>query len=218
MKFDDFTIKVLRNFSSINPSIQFLEGNVLRTISPNKTVMAKAILENNVESTFAIYDLNRFLGVLSLFDNPNIELGESKLTIKQAGKKVDYTYADPSIIILPPRKDIVLDETDLITFQMTETQFSEIMKALGVLSFPEIVIMGEDGKIILRATDTKNPSSDKYDIEVGETDKTFKAVFKSENLKLMSDTYTVSISPKMISNFVGKSVEYWVAVESNSEF
>jgi hypothetical protein len=218
MKFDDFTIKVLRNFSSINPSIQFLAGNVLRTISPNKTVMAKATLENNVESTFAIYDLNRFLGVLSLFDNPNIELGESKLTIKQAGKKVDYTYADPSIIILPPRKDIILDETDLIKFQMTEKQFSEIMKALGVLSFPEIVILGENGKIILRATDTKNPSSDKYDIEVGETDKTFKAVFKSENLKLMSDTYTVSISPKMISNFIGKGVEYWVAVESNSKF
>jgi hypothetical protein len=83
---------------------------------------------------------------------------------------------------------------------------------------PELAIIGEDGHILLRALDTKNPSSDKYDIIVGETDKEFVAVFKTDNLKLLSDNYKVSIDWKSVANFKSDDVEYWVSIESNSSF
>ena len=92
------------------------------------------------------------------------------------------------------------------------------MKALGVMSFPDLCVVGEDGSIYLRATDTKNPSSDKYDIEVGQTDRTFTAVFKTENVKILPTSYTVSLSSKGISHFVSDDVEYWISLEANSEF
>jgi hypothetical protein len=40
----------------------------------------------------------------------------------------------------------------------------------------------------------KTPSSNDYSIEVGATDKTFKAYFKTENLKMIVDDYDVAIS------------------------
>ena len=44
MKFSTDTLSVLKNFSTINPSIVFKPGSVVRTISPQKTVMAAATI------------------------------------------------------------------------------------------------------------------------------------------------------------------------------
>jgi hypothetical protein len=217
MKLNTRTIQVLKNFASINPSIQFSEGTNLKTISPNKTMMAKAKLEDIIPSTFAIYDLSRFLGVVSLFEDPEYQIEERMVNIASPGRKVSYTFADPSTIITPPDREIVLEEPDVV-FELKQENFAEIMKELGVMSFPDLVVVGEDGKVILRATDTKNPSSDKYDIEVGSTDRTFTAVFKTENVKILPTSYTVSLSSKGISHFVSDDVEYWISLEANSDF
>ena len=217
MKLNTRTIQVLKNFASINPSIRFSEGTNLKTISPNKTMMAKAKLEDVIPSTFAIYDLSRFLGVVSLFEDPEYQIEERMVNIASPGRKVSYTFADPSTIITPPDREIVLEDPDVV-FELKQENFAEIMKALGVMSFPDLVVVGEDGKVILRATDTKNPSSDKYDIEVGTTDRTFTAVFKTENVKILPSSYTVSLSSKGISHFVSDDVEYWISLEANSTF
>ena len=42
MRVSTNTLNVLKNFAKINPSIVIAEGNVLKTISPSKTIMAKA--------------------------------------------------------------------------------------------------------------------------------------------------------------------------------
>jgi len=217
MKLNTRTIQVLKNFASINPSIQFSEGTNLKTISPNKTMMAKAKLEDIIPSTFAIYDLSRFLGVVSLFEDPEFQIDERMVNIASPGRKVSYTFADPSTIITPPDREIVLEDPDVV-FELKQENFAEIMKALGVMSFPDLVVVGEDSKVVLRATDTKNPSSDKYDIEVGTTDRTFTAVFKTENVKILPSSYTVSLSSKGISHFVSDDVEYWISLEANSTF
>jgi hypothetical protein len=218
MKLSEKTIKTLTDFSRINPSIQFTEGNVLRTVSRSKTILARAELEHDIEGNFAIYDLPRFLGVLTLFDNPTIEEEGGVLTITDGERVVRYVCADPSTIIVPPKKDIELANAD-ITFDVTSTQIDRIMKALSVMNLPELLIVGENGKIKLRAADTKNPTSDKYDLDVGDTDKTFSVVFRTENLKIVSGDYTITVSSAGISHFESSNgVQYWIAVESNSKF
>lgn len=217
MKLNQRTLQILKNFASINPSIRFDEGNILKTISPVKSMMAKATLEDNIPSTFAIYDLSRFLGVVSLFESPEFELEDRQVNIKSPGRKVSYTYADPSTIITPPSKEIDIGISS-VEFELKHENFVEVMKALGVMSFPDLVIAGEDGNVILRATDTKNASADKYDIVVGDTDLEFLAVFKTENMKIIPDNYQVEISSKGISHFKSSDVEYWISIESNSKF
>lgn len=217
MNLSNETLAVLKSFSAINPSIQFREGNVLKTISPTKTVLAKAKLNETIDSTFAIYDLSRFLGVVSLFENPRYTVNERSISIESDGRKVDYTFCDPSTIMVPPDKELNIGDAD-IKFDMKRDHFGEVMKALGVMSLPDLVVVGDGSKIYLRATDTKNPSSDRYDIEVGATDKTFNVIFRTENVKLMPADYTVSISSKGISHFESKTLDYWIAIESTSTF
>ena len=217
MKFNQNTMQILRNFSSINKSIQFTEGNVLRTMHSNRTVLAKAVLEDTVDSDFAIYELSRLLGVVSMFEDPEFVAHENYLEIKANGRSVKYGFADPSTLNLPPNKDIAIDSYD-VEFDLTHDDFSEVLKAVGVMGFGEVVVAGEDGKIVLRGTDVKNVGSDKYDVIVGETDKEFNAVFRVDNLRLMPLDYHVGISSRGLSHFKGDNLEYWVSIESNSNF
>jgi len=217
MNLNNETLATLKSFSAINPSIQFQSGNELKTISPTKTVLAKAKLTESIDSTFAIYDLSRFLGVVSLFEDPTYTVNENTVTIQSSGRKVDYTFCDPSTIMIPPDKELNIGDAD-VEFKMSKEHFSEVMKALGVMSLPDFVVVGDGSKIYLRATDTKNPSTDQFNIEVGTTDKTFNVVFRTENMKLMPRDYQVSISSKGISHFSAEDVEYWIAIESSSTF
>ena len=90
MKLSAKTIQILKNFSSINPSIMFNTGNVLSTISPIKTVMARAQIDETIEKDFGIFDLNRFLGVLSLFDDPELLLCDNYVKVTDGRKSVNF--------------------------------------------------------------------------------------------------------------------------------
>lgn len=217
MNLGNETLAILKSFSAINPSIQFREGSELKTISPTKTVLAKARLKDTIESTFSIYDLSRFLGVVSLFENPRYTVNENTLTIESSGRKVNYTFCDPSTIMIAPDKELNIGDV-AVSFKMAKDHFGEVMKALGVMTLPDFVVVGNGSKIYLRATDTKNPSADQFNIEVGTTDKTFNVIFRTDNMKLMPRDYDVSISSKGISHFKAEDVEYWIAVESTSTF
>jgi hypothetical protein len=45
MNFNNHTISILTNFCMINPSVLFRPGNTIKTISPQKTMVAKAQLD-----------------------------------------------------------------------------------------------------------------------------------------------------------------------------
>ena len=73
MKLDNKTLQILKNFSLINSSMRFKEGNTLTVVSSNKNILARANIAEGFPRQFAISDLPRLLGVLSLFDTPEIE-------------------------------------------------------------------------------------------------------------------------------------------------
>ena len=54
MKLSDKTLSVLKNFSSINQSILFKEGNKLRTISVMKNILAEATINEEFSRDFGI--------------------------------------------------------------------------------------------------------------------------------------------------------------------
>jgi len=70
-------------------------------------------------------------------------------------------------------------------------------------------------------SDTGNVSSDNFSTGVGPTDKTFRMIFKTENLnKIMEGEYDVALSSKRISRFLRTTdtLKYWIALEQNSTF
>ena len=110
MKLSPETIAILKNYSTINPSVLFKPGNVLSTMSMQKSIFAKTTIKEVVERQFGIYELNKFLGVLSMFREPELRFFDSFLEVFSGKQRVRYTYADPSLIITPPDKELVVPD------------------------------------------------------------------------------------------------------------
>lgn len=217
MKFSARTAQVLRNFSTINQSIIFKPGNQIKTISLSKTIMARARIDSDIEKTFAIYDLPQFLSAVSLFEDPELELGDRSVNIGSGRERIRYTFSEPSLILAPPEKEIQLP-TPEVEFTLRNDVLTRVQKALGIIGAPEIAVTGDGEKIYVEALNTKNSSESTYKVEVGETDKTFRLIFLAENIKLLPGDYEVAISSKGLSHFKGEDIEYWVAVEQHSTY
>ena len=215
LKLSPRTIQILKNFSSINPSVYFKQGNKITTISPSKTILAKAEIAENCESDFAIYNLSRFLGVLTLFNDPELEINEKYVTIMDNKKKLNYMFADPSNIITAPEKEIEMPNPE-ISFSLPNDDLQTIMKALSVLQLPEIAFVGQEGKTTIQAIDSKGLIGDNCSVELGNSGADFKMIFKAENIKIIPGDYEVQISSKKISKFTGSDIIYYIAVVSNS--
>ena len=216
MKLSEQTVALLKNFSGINQNIQFKAGSKISTISAQKNILVSAEINESFPSDFAIYDLNKMLGVMSLFKDPDLDIGEKTMKI---GGKVDYMFADSSMIVTPPEKELVFPEPE-VKFTMTNVDFSQTIKAAAMLGLPHICVSGDGSTIRLEATDVNNSSSDEFKTEVGNTAETFRMVFKIENLKLFTGDYDVEITSKGISKFTHTStnLQYFIATESDSTF
>jgi len=215
MKFTAKTIQVLKNFASINSCIHFKKGNILKTVNQPYTIVGMAKLDQEIEQDFAIFDLNRFLGALSLFNNPDIKLHERYMTITDGSKELNYVFADPATILKP--KDGLALPNVATTVKISASTLADILKALSVMGLPELALVGDGESISVQAINSEDPTSDVFKItNLGNTDKVFKAIYKVENLKILPGEYTVDIASKGISLFKGENIEYFVAIEKNS--
>ncbi|WLW37577.1 sliding clamp DNA polymerase accessory protein [Synechococcus phage S-8S53] len=219
MKLSNNTTNILKNFSQINQSILIKQGNKLKTISVMKNILAEAEIEEDFEADFAIYDLNQFLSGLSLYDSPDLEFGDSYLTIRDGRRRAKYFFADPSVIVSPPEKEISLPSKD-VCFTVATQQLDKLLKAAAIYQVPDLSAIGRNGKIELVVRDKKNDTSHEFSEEVGETDQDFSFNFKVENIKIIPGTYDVVISSKLLSEFTNKNTDlkYYIALEPDSTF
>lgn len=219
MKISEKTLDVLKNFATINTGLVFKTGNVLRTISKEKNVLARAEVEENFEQDFAIYDLNRFLSVLNSIGSAEIELDKDakRMRFLDNGKEVaDCGLTDSSMVVSPPDKDLSIKNPE-VCFTLSKEVFQKVLRMAGVMGLPNITVRGDRKTIYLEAIDVKNPDSDRFFVEVGETSAEFQSVFVTENFKMLPGSYEVEISSKGIALFKG-GVDYWIATEAGSTY
>jgi len=215
MKLSNETIGVLKNFASINPGVVLREGNTIRTISPQKTVMASATVAETFEKEAGIFDISRFLATLSLFDQPDIIFGADRFTVSGGRRKLNYTYTPENMIVTPPDKDITVPSPEA-TFSVDWKDIESVIRAAGVLQLPEVAFISDGTDVIFSAVDSKNPTADNYSVTVAEgaNAPTFRIVIKTENLKLMPINYEIALSSKGMAHFKSDTIQYWVAVEA----
>ena len=219
MKLSSNTTNILKNFSQINQSILIKQGNKLKTISVMKNILAEAEIEEEFEKDFAIYDLNQFLSGLSLYDSPDLDFGESYLTIRDGRRRAKYFFADPDVIVSPPEKEISLPTRD-VCFTVATQQLDKLLKAAAIYQVPDLSAVGRDGKVELVVRDKKNDTSHEFSEEVGETEDEFMFNFKVENIKIIPGTYDVVISSKLLAEFTNKNtnLKYYIALEPDSTY
>ena len=92
MKLNQKTVSLLKNFATINPSIVFEEGSRIRTISEIKNVLAEANILESIPKTFGIHELNQFLGVISMFDEPVLDIQDKYVNVSGEGSKQRFKF------------------------------------------------------------------------------------------------------------------------------
>ena len=223
MKLSSHTTSVLKNFATINQNLVIKEGNTIATMSAMKNIVAKAEVEESFPQEVAIYDLNEFLGALSLFTSPVLDFSESYVMITEENKpstKMKYFYSDPSVVTTPSK--MITMPSEEIKFTMDKEDLSKLKRAAGAIGAPDMVLerVGDGSSITVK--DKKNDTANNYSLDVdveGQGDYNF--YFKVENLKLMPLTYDVNVSSKNISHFksqTSNAVEYWIALEPESSY
>jgi hypothetical protein len=222
MKLSDNTIAVLKNFSTVNQSLQFKNGKVLRTISPLKTIFVEATVEEEFDSTFCLFDLNKLLAKISLYKEAELGFDADRLMIATPDKKKsDYIkYCSEKVIVTPPEKQITLDNPDC-EFSLSKEDLEWMRRSAGISGSPNFVFESDGTTITFMATDLKDDSSDQSRIEIGTSDKKFRVAMKVENFKMMDGSYDVAVSKKGLSRFKNKDVDitYFIAIEAaNSKF
>jgi hypothetical protein len=222
MKLSDNTISVLKNFSTINQSIQVKNGNVLKTISPLKTIFVEATVTENFSKTFALFDLNKLLAKISLYKEAELDFDQDRLVIATGDKKKsDYIkYCSEKVIVTPPDKQITLAEADC-EFSLSQEDLEWMRRSAGISGSPNFVFESDGEVIRFIATDLKDDSSDQSKIEIGTSDKKFRVAMKVENFKMMDGSYDVAVSKKGLARFKNKNVDitYFIAIEAaNSSF
>lgn len=218
MKLSKETVNLFKNFAGINSNILLKAGNEISTISAQKNVMSDTTVTEQFPIDFGIYDLNEFLGAMSLFDDPELEFSDKFVTIKEAGNSIKYFAADSSVLTVPTKK-ITFPEAE-IEFTLTATMLNMIHRTASVLRATDLQIIGDGSQITLQVGDKKNVTGNSYSAQAGSTNKTFQANLKVENLKMLPGDYIVSISSKKISRFKATTTDlvYYVAVEADSTF
>lgn len=221
MKLSTDTIKILRNFSDINNTIFIRKGNNIITVDPQKRIVADASIAESLPRDCALYDLNRFLGVTSLFDSPDLDFNSDKVVVKCDNRSIDFIYADPSVVqdAGPTRKKIpsVFDEKSIVQkFTLTEDDLKSLRQAASLLGLTHVSFVSDDAGLKVVAQDISNDSLGKVTLKVaGESSSKSTCNMLFENLKVLPDTYTVEVSPT-VAHFVGSNtgVQYWIVMEA----
>ena len=221
MQLSPRTLQILKNFATINQSLCVSPGKVLSTLAPLRTTFALANVEETFERAFAIYDLPRFLGVMTLLNNPDLSFHDTYIQLKDGRQKINFTYADPELLVRPPEGKTIKTTNIISTVTIPPDMLSSLIKAVGTMQFPNIVVESDGDKISIVGKNIANPSTDRYDVLVSE-DKTqpFEAVLLASDLKLLAGGYTLDVSSKGRAHFktAEGDVEYWIPFQSSSKF
>jgi len=220
MKISNETIEILKNFTTINQTFLFRPGNIIRTMHPGKHTFADAKVKEEFPIECAIYEMPKFLSVLSIFDSPTIDFHESYAEIsseKDSRFSVRYFYAAMNIIkeIIPPNKSLKF-EKEFETFDITETDMQRITKSASFLQLPHLTFTNSS----IEVGNTKSKSSNTLSIKKDNVvDDEYEVTVKNENLKLIGGGYSVtvgSIKGKALVRFAHSTgkVNYWVAAET----
>lgn len=226
MKLSEYTLSILRNFASINANLVFEEGRTLKTISEQKNIIGKATVDVDIPNRFGIYDMGEFLGVLSMFENPILDLSDdlkyTKVRDDNSKQYVKYYFSDPDNLT-HLSKEVKLPEMHL-KFRMTTDLFKSIKRATSTLNVNDVVFTKIDGEYVVQVYDTKVSSSNCYTIDIPNAEcqyDDFQFIYNIDNLKiLMEGEYDVEVSSRLISKFnsTNSDLEYIIALEKNSSF
>jgi hypothetical protein len=215
MRLSKETYNILKNFAAINSNILIQPGNVLKTVSAGKNIYVEAKVTEDFDIDVPIWDLNKFLGIVSMFNNPDLEFHDTHVVITNGRSSVTYYYSEPSLLTVPTR-EIKMPAT-VTRFDLDEKDLNEILKASSVLQVSDLRMVGADGKFTISVDDSGQSTSNSFEIVIDEnyTGKDFEGTVNVSEMKFIPGSYSVELTDTIISKFSHKSLDlsYYIAIK-----
>jgi hypothetical protein len=210
------TLEVLKNFATINSNFYYSGEGKIKTISPMKNILADSVIEEDLPE-FGIYDLSEFLSVLSLYRSPCLDFSEDYIDIsweEKANTAVRFHFAAKNILTV---SDKTIDIEDFfVSIKLPKDLLSDTVKSAAVLQLSDIVLKSDGITTTFGVIDKKDGNKNSHLTVIDNVDSTteYEFYFKYENLKMIPNDYTLSISKEGIAKFESEDVTYWVATEN----
>ena len=144
------TIKLLKNFSSINQSMAFKKGNVIKTIAPSGYMIAEATIPEEFPQDFSIYELAKFLNVFSFPTMQDAELhfsDDEKVSIISGPTRLNYRFTNTDFVKHPDKKIVIRDPD--VSFEIKESLLDSFLKVCDAFKHTMVVIRVNDGKVTM---------------------------------------------------------------------
>lgn len=221
------TYQILVNFSTINSSIVFKKGNLIRTIANAENILGEYVSEEYIPQDFAIYDLSEFISAIGICarDNslPTLHFdNDDYVTIKGGNLSIRYYFSDPQITLkVAPEKEVKFPGSN-ISFTINQSDLKNLRDALAKFNLPEVLFRSRDGKVTVHGVDTENATSNTFwmDFPSGQSTGDFDLTLNTENLRVARNyDYNVKVSEHLLSEWavVGPTkdlqLKYYIALE-----
>jgi hypothetical protein len=214
MRLSKETLSILKNFASINSNILIKPGNILRTMSQGGNILAEAKIEEEFDTTVPIWDLNQFLGVVSMFANPDLEFGDKYVDISNGRSSVRYFYSSASLLTVPTKE--IKMPSPISSFNLDENDLNEMLKASSILHVSNLKIVGENGSLIMVVDDPKNTTSNSFSVLIDEnyTGPDYSGYVNISEIKFYPGSYKVDLTKTIITKFNHESGNlcYYIAI------
>lgn len=215
MRLSKETFNILKNFSAINSNILIKPGNRIKTVSTGKNIFAEANVQEDFDTEVGIWDLNKFLGVISMFNNPDLEFHDKYVEISNGRSSVKYYYSEPSLLTVPP-KDVKMPDV-MFSFDLDEKDLNEILKASSILQVSNLNIVAKDGEIKIVVSDEKDDTSNSFSVTVNEdySGPDYVGLLDVSDIKFLPGSYKVELSKGIVSRFKHNTqdLSYYIAIK-----
>ena len=221
----ELTFSVLENFATINSSIVFKKGNIVKTISNAENILAEYECEEYFPQDFAIYDLSQFLSGLRILDDPTLEFGnEDYVVLRGNNIAIKYYYSDPEITLkVAPDKSVRFPGSN-IGFDLDKSLLNKGLNISGKFGFRDLSFCSDGTAAFINFSDKEMDTSNscRFDLPNATTTGEYDLNMKVDNLRVYNKaSYKVSVSEQLLSEWVVSdwegsqdvNLKYYVALE-----
>lgn len=215
MKISEDTLKMLKWMSTVNGGIKIDPGNLLYSKAESQAMACVCQVAENFAQPFVTTNLQKFLQLVDLVDDPDFEFKEDSVIITSGdGKnKVRFLQSNPALV--NQSNKIPKEQPDVaINFHLEAADLQKVFNSAKVLCVSDITLHTKEGNIYMTVSNkSMNSSSDYVDVKVGECDPDLDIsfAFKKQNLKLITDySYEVTVYSIGLARFLASNSNYSV--------
>lgn len=210
MKISEDTLKMLKWMATVNGGIKIDPGNEIYSKAESQAMACKCEISETFEKPFVTTNLQKFLSLVDLIDDPDFEFNDDSVIITSGdGKnKVRFLQSNPALV--NQSNKVPRDQEGIaLEFRLLSEDLQKVFNSAKVLCVSDITLHTKDGNIFMTVSNkSMNNSSDYVDIKVGtvgDEDLNVSFAFKKQNLKLIQDyDYEVTVYSVGLAKFVAK--------------